>query len=97
MASLSKGTFGVNHGAGLEKLPVQSSFIDYCEYDAASFRLTVTFKSGAVRNYAMIQPQAWNDFKVAPSKGRAYNQLIKGRAPSVPVLEKRVGRKKKGL
>lgn len=93
MAQLSKGTLGTPQLNKFEKMPIKSSFIQFAEYDEQGMRLTVTFTNGAERTHMFVYPQVWQQFLESQSKGRAYNQLIKDKSPSVPVLDKRVGRK----
>lgn len=96
MARLSTGTLGMPHAGGLDKMPIQSSYIQFAEYDAAALRMTVTFKNGSQRSHMFVYPAAWQQFKEAQSKGRAYNQLFKGKSPSIPIIDKTTGRKSSG-
>jgi hypothetical protein len=49
----------------------------YADYDPASLRLEVGFKSGKIVQHWPVYPQTWIDFKLAPSKGSYYNAAIK--------------------
>ena len=92
MAKLSSGTLGIPSTAGIDKMPSTSSFIQYAEYDPKSLKMTVTFQNGSQRSHAFVYPQVWQQFKDAQSKGRAYNQLFKGKSPSTLIIDKRTGR-----
>jgi len=92
MAKLSSGTLGMPSAAGVDKMPVTSSYIQYAEYDPKSLKMTVTFQNGSQRSHSFVYPQAWQQFKDAQSKGRAYNQLFKGKSPSTLIIDKRTGR-----
>jgi hypothetical protein len=59
-------------------LPLNSTCLSAAVYDGKS-RLTLTFKeSGRVYNYD-ITPSIWEGFVRAPSRGRYFNFVIKGR------------------
>lgn len=92
MAKLSSGTLGMPSTAGIDKMPVTSSYIQYAEYDPKSLKVTITFQNGSQRSHAFVYPQVWQQFKDAQSKGRAYNQLFKGKSPSTLIIDKRTGR-----
>lgn len=50
-------------------------------YDEVRRRLTVTFVSGAVYAYDDVSPEAAEDFRAAPSKGRYFGPNIRDRYP----------------
>lgn len=97
MAKLSSGTLGIPGAAGIDKVPCpSSSMIQSAEYDASTLSATFVFKTGAIHRYNFIYPMAWQQFKDAPSKGKAYNQLFKGKNQSTKILNTNIGRKQSG-
>lgn len=57
---------------------VNSSHISMVDYDADNLTLTVYFKDGSVYNYYPIYESQMLDFNAAASKGRWFNQNIRG-------------------
>jgi hypothetical protein len=96
MAKLSSGTLGMPSAGGIDKMPVTSTYIQYAEYDPKSLKMTVTFQNGSQRSHAFVYPQVWQQFKDAQSKGRAYNQLFKGKSPSTLIINTSTGRNPSG-
>jgi hypothetical protein len=97
MAKLSAGTLGIPGAAGIDKMPIVSTYIQYAEYDASTLKMTITFLNGSQRSHSFVYPQVWQQFKDAQSKGRAYNQLFKGKSPSTLIIDKRTGRQPKNV
>ena len=60
-----------------ELLPFQSSAIRTVDYDG--YTLTVQFHSGRVYSHAGVPQSVYDAFMSAASKGRYYNQHIRGR------------------
>lgn len=58
-----------------------SSVIRRFRYDERRRRLTVTFVSGDVYQYEDVPPEAAEDFRRAPSKGRFFGPNIRDRYP----------------
>ena len=58
-----------------------SSVIRRFRYDERRRRLTVTFVSGEVYEYENVPPEAAEDFRAAPSKGRFFGADIRDRYP----------------
>lgn len=54
----------------------KSSFLMYAEYDPKEMSLEVGYRNGKVVQHSPVYKQTWEDFKVAPSKGRFYNATI---------------------
>lgn len=64
--------------------PIRSSAIAGASYDAETGTLTVSFNSGGTHAHAHVPPGVWASFRQAPSKGKAYHALIKGKYASAP-------------
>jgi hypothetical protein len=58
---------------------VDSSAIAAVGYDTGPQRLLVTFNSGRTYAYYGVSSQSYYDFTIANSKGRFFNQAVKGR------------------
>ena len=48
------------------------------EYDPNTQELIVTFSNGVPYSHTGFPPDQWSEFEKAPSKGRFYNQRIRG-------------------
>jgi hypothetical protein len=93
MAKLSSGTLGMPSTAGVDLLPCPSSaMLQHAEYNPKELTATFVFKTGAIHRYGQVYSSIWQQFKDAPSKGRAYNQLFKNKLTSKPILLTNVGR-----
>lgn len=94
MAKLSSGTLGMPGAGGIDKVPCpSSSMLQSAEYDPSTLSATFVFKTGAIHRFNFIYPMAWQQFKDAPSKGRAFNELFKAKTSSQKILNTNVGRK----
>jgi hypothetical protein len=60
-----------------------SSFLQSASYDAATFSLTLDFKTGLQEIHKMVYPMTWQAFKEASSHGSFYARQIKGKYPKV--------------
>jgi hypothetical protein len=58
--------------------PVTSSTIAAIGYDEATETLEVEFVSGAVYRYRSVNRDVFEDFRAATSKGRFFNEQIRG-------------------
>jgi KTSC domain-containing protein len=61
----------------LHREPVYSSAIVAVGYDEEREMLEVEFISGAVCRYYGVDPDVYEDFRAAASKGRFFNRHIK--------------------
>jgi hypothetical protein len=66
----------------VEMLPVCSSMAAQVGYDAEREILQIEFNSGAVYQYAEVDPHTWEDLQSSDSIGSFYNEEIKGYYPS---------------
>jgi hypothetical protein len=66
----------------VEMLPVCSSMAAQIGYDADREILQIEFNSGAVYQYAEVDPHTWEDLQSSDSIGSFYNEEIKGYYPS---------------
>lgn len=69
-----------------------SSFIQKIKYDASTLQLTVTMKNGAEYIHSHMNSNVADEFMTSPSKGSFYSQAIKGRTPSIKIIDKNIGR-----
>lgn len=98
MAKLSSGTLGMPSTAGIDLCPCPTSaMLQHAEYDPKTLVATFVFKRGDICKYNQVYLSVWQQFKDAPSKGRAYNQLFKDRLPWTPILKTNVGRQPKNV
>jgi hypothetical protein len=58
---------------------VDSSLIDRVSYDADTETLTITFDNGHVYDYQDVPQKVYDGLMKAESKGRYFNQHIKGK------------------
>jgi hypothetical protein len=68
-----------------EMLPVHSSMAAQVGYDADREILQIEFNSGAVYQYAEVDPHTWEDLQSSHSIGSFYNEEIKGYYPSTKI------------
>lgn len=68
-----------------------SSFIAKIKYDPAQLALTVETKSGNEYVHFMVYPATYEQFMLAPSKGRFYNQVIRGKGLSTKIISHDTG------
>lgn len=73
----------------------ESSYIQAIAYDSAVLQLTVTLKNGGQYTFFNVYPQTHEDFIQAPSKGKFFATVIKGKYSSSRPINKNVGRSKK--
>lgn len=65
-------------GVKLDLQPVQSSRIAAYAYDEATMLLFIGFPNGNVYEYQAVEPDTWEGFSEAQSKGSFFNQRIGG-------------------
>lgn len=58
---------------------VKSSNLTAARYDPSKATMEVAFRSGGVYRYAQVPAEVWAEFTAAQSKGRFFQQRIKGR------------------
>ncbi|MFC9325164.1 KTSC domain-containing protein [Kitasatospora sp. NPDC057015] len=61
--------------------PVESSALRSVGYDAANRVLEIEFVSGAVYSYAGVPDRVHEELMEAPSHGRCFGRVIRGRYP----------------
>jgi hypothetical protein len=61
--------------------PVSSSVIAAIGYDEETETLEVELATGALYRYHSVDQDAFEDFRAAPSKGRFFNERIRGAYP----------------
>ena len=66
---------------------VESSTLATVAYDEAQARLQLRFCSGAVYEYSGVPAGVHQSLLDAPSKGRYFNDAIRGRFPYRPVAD----------
>jgi KTSC domain len=66
----------------IEMLPTCSSMAAQVGYDEEREILQIEFNSGAVYQYAHVEPELWEDLQSTDSIGSFYNHEIKGYYPS---------------
>jgi KTSC domain len=66
----------------IEMLPACSSMAAQVGYDEEREILQIEFNSGAVYQYAHVEPELWEDLQSTDSVGSFYNHEIKGYYPS---------------
>lgn len=71
-----------------EQMALKSSFLSAATYDAASYSLTIAFKTGYTSVHKFVFPSVWNEFKISPSHGSFYANVLKKQYPAVPLHEK---------
>jgi hypothetical protein len=69
----------------VEMLPVCSAMAAQVGYDADREILQIEFNSGAVYQYAEVDPHTWEDLQSSDSIGSFYNEEIKGYYPSTKI------------
>jgi hypothetical protein len=67
---------------------VESATLSTVAYDEARLLLQLEFHSRAVYLYFGVPPAVHQSLLEAPSKGRCFNQTIRGRYPYRPVRSK---------
>ncbi|MFC8451891.1 KTSC domain-containing protein [Kitasatospora sp. NPDC057223] len=65
--------------AGGSRTAVESSALRSVGYDAAARLLEIEFVSGAVYAYADVPPAVHRELMEAPSHGRCFGQVVRGR------------------
>jgi hypothetical protein len=75
----------------VEMLPVSSSMAAQIGYDADREILQIEFNSGAVYQYAEVDPHTWEDLQSSDSIGSFYNEEIKGYYPSIKLDRQALG------
>jgi KTSC domain-containing protein len=65
----------------LHREPVSSSVIAAIGYDEEAETLEVEFVSGAVCRYLGVEPDVYEDFRSASSKGKFFNRHIRDAYP----------------
>jgi len=69
----------------LQRLPVDSSSLASIGYSAAERVLEVEFRHGAVYRYLKVAPETYEALLAADSKGRYFNDAIRGHHPFLRV------------
>jgi KTSC domain len=69
----------------IEMHPVHSTMASQIGYDPDREILQIEFQSGAVYQYAEIDPETWEDLQYSDSIGSFYNEEIKGYYPSARI------------
>ncbi len=69
----------------IEMHPVHSTMASQIGYDPDREILQIEFQSGAVYQYAEIDPETWEDLQYSDSIGCFYNEEIKGYYPSARI------------
>lgn len=69
----------------IEMLPACSTMAAQVGYDYDREILQIEFNSGAVYQYAHVEPELWEDLQTTDSIGRFYNREIKGYYPSAKI------------
>ena len=69
----------------MNRLRVNSSSINYVEYDPQSESLEIEFVSGGVYRYIKVPQSVYDSFMSASSKGRYYHDYIKGKYTSTQI------------
>jgi len=64
----------------MKRIPVKSSNLKAIGYKSEI--MEVEFLSGSVYEYSEVPQEKYDDLMSAPSKGKYYNQHIKGEFPS---------------
>jgi len=78
--------------AGIQRLPIQSSFIASFDYDAQNLTLTTHLKSNAIYQHKFVTPLDWEALKSAKSPSKYWASAIKGKKQSVKVLSAKAPR-----
>lgn len=60
-------------------VPVVSNSISAIGYDDTTLKMLIAFKNNSAYMYNGISPEIYHAFLNAPSKGKFYNQYIKGK------------------
>lgn len=68
----------------MDMIPVMSSNIAFIGYDAKTYTLRIVFRYG-VYEYHGVNRKIFDQFLVAPSKGKFFNTFIKNRYPRVKI------------
>jgi KTSC domain len=69
----------------IEMHPVYSTMASQIGYDPDREILQIEFQSGAVYQYAEVDPEIWEDLQYSDSIGCFYNDEIKGYYPSARI------------
>ncbi len=64
----------------MKRIPVKSSNLKAVGYESEI--MEVEFLNGSVYEYSEVSQEKYDDLMSAPSKGKYYNQHIKGEFPS---------------
>lgn len=94
MATIAQSPFNQPGGkpSQMRDIPcVDSSFLANFKYDASTFQLTIEMKNGSERVHFFVYPNVIEDLIKAPSKGKFYNEMIKGKTQSMSVTHKQIG------
>lgn len=66
------------HPDEIPMLPVQSSMANAMGYDQERQILQIEFASGAIYQYADVEPETWDSLQDSDSTGKFFNSHIKG-------------------
>ena len=65
----------------MQRVLVESTSLASAGHDARSAVLELQFRNGTVYQYFLVPPRVYRDLLGAGSKGRYFNQNIRGRYP----------------
>lgn len=81
-------------GQGKNSLPIaDSSYLMHIEHDPESLQMKVTMKTGAEYVYSYVPSNVMEEFIKAPSKGKYYAEMVKGKFESTTIITKNTGKK----
>ena len=70
------------------RVKFDSTTLASASYDYLQSRLQLDFGDGACYTYSAVAPALFNDLISAPSKGKFFNQHIRGRFPYARMVPK---------
>ena len=73
----------------MERQPVKSTNVESIGYDPEEKVLEVKFKSGAIYQYAGVQPEMYADLLAAESVGRFVSQVIRAGRRGLRIKEEK--------
>jgi len=63
----------------MDRVSVESTTLSWVSYDASEGRLEMEFANASVYQYLDVPAALYAELLAAPSKGRFFNQCIRGR------------------
>ncbi len=79
----------------MKLMTVRSTAIHAIGYDPEHLLLEVVFKAGGIYRYAHVPPQVVRQFLASPSKGRFFQDHIRGSYMMHRISRPKVGRRKR--